>query len=123
MTIQDRRVVPGQTQRPKRKVGSHIKMPAKIRYLQEIKRLKARVKELEEQLSGGRISPDGVWCDITYAARYVHKSKQTLRNLRSQGLGPVSFGRGSGVKYMIEYLIRYNAEGYTQADYDREHRK
>lgn len=123
MTIQDRRSLPGQARKPKRKVGSHIKMPAKIRYAQEIKRLKARVKDLEEQLSGGWVSPDGVWCDITYAARYVGKSKQTLRNLRSQGIGPVSFGRGSGVKYMIEYLKLYNAEGYTQADYDRENEK
>lgn len=123
MTIQDGRSLPGKARRPKLKDGRQIKMPAKFRYVQEIKRLNARVKELEEQLSGGRLSPDGVWCDITYAARYVHKSKQTLRNLRSQGTGPVSFGRGSGVKYMVEYLMRYNAEGYTQADYDREQGK
>ena len=120
MMSQDRRAAPSLTRRPKRKLGNSIKMPAKIRYTQEIKKLKARVKDLEEQLSGGWVSPDGVWCDIVYAARYVHKRKQTLRNLRSQGTGPVSFGRGSGVKYKIEYLNRYNAEGYTQADYDRE---
>jgi|GEM_PF-3945411 len=123
MTLEDHTTAHGQPQRPKRKAGSQIKMPAKIRYLKEIKRLKARIKELEEQLSGGWRSDDGDWCDITYAARYIGNSPQTLRNHRSKGTGPVSFSSGNGVRYKVSLLEAYMETGYAQRDYDREHGK
>lgn len=110
--------------KPRRKLKPEFrgkaKAVARIRNSAYVRQLEKRLEDLESRRREGWISQDGEWCDIVYAARYVNKSQQTLRNLRSKGIGPVSFGRGSGVKYRPEHLKRYNAEGYTQADYDAE---
>ena len=115
--------MPEHQSKPKRKLKKGLKTPETVRLRLTIRKLEKRIKELEEQLSGGWVSDDGVWCDIIYAARYVNKNVQTLRNLRSEGKGPVSFGRGSGVKYKVALLDAYNETGYSQRDYDQDNQK
>ena len=112
------------SKKPKRKLKEqYSKTPTAVKHALEVRRLKAQIKVLEEQLAGGWISPNGEWCDTVYAARYVGKRPQTLRNNRRDGVGPVSFGDGRGVRYKISLLDRWLETKYSQRDYDKENPK
>lgn len=78
---------------------------AKVRLLQR------RIKELEDKLSGGWVSPDGTYCDTKYAAVYLGKSEGTLRNMRNQGTGPKAYTKSGSVYYMLDDLHAWIREG------------
>jgi len=112
------------SKRSKRKLKErYSKTPTTVKHALEVRRLKAQIKELEERLDGGWVSPNGEWCDIIYAARYIGKRPQTLRNNRRDEVGPVSFGDGSGVRYRVSLLDRWLETKYSQRDYDEENLK
>lgn len=83
-----------------------------MKQVAEIARLKRRVAELEKKLEGGWVSDDGVWCDIVYAARRVGRSEQRLRNMKSEGTGPMVYDKSGAVRYKIAELDRWLEGGW-----------
>lgn len=84
----------------------------------KIAALQRRVRELETRLDGGWMSDDGVYCDVKYAARYLNKSVQTLRNMKAQRTGPITYSRSGSVVYRIDELKAFHEHGYGQRDRD-----
>ena len=77
----------------------------------KVARLERRVKELEEKLSGGHVTQNGKICDLIYAASFLGKSKQTLRNWSSKGIGPTVHAKSGSVYYKIADLEAYILDG------------
>jgi len=96
---------------PKRRLRKSIKLTELTKCKLKVRRLERRVKDLEEKLSGGRVFGDGKFCDLTYAARYLGKSKQTLRNWKSKGIGPKVHAESGSVNYKIADLDAYLLDG------------
>lgn len=82
----------------------------------EIARLWKRVAELERKYEGDWVSDNGVWCDIVYAARYIGRSEQRLRNMKSDGTGPMVYDRSGAVRYKLEDLERFMETGWGLND-------
>ena len=114
--------MPDNSDTAKRSPKKSIRVPLKIKHRLEIRRRERKIKELEDKLEGGWLSPDGKFCDIKYASRYVGLGIQTLRNMKARGIGPVTFADSGTVRYKIELLEAYRESGYSQVDYDRENK-
>jgi hypothetical protein len=106
------KLVPNKPNQPKkRRLKSKFRGKITKTHLENIQ-LRTKVAELERKLEGGWLSPNGEWCDVEYAARFIGRSAQRLRNMKSEGTGPMVHDESGAVRYKISDLERYMESGW-----------
>lgn len=87
------------------------KLPTELGLRVQIRRLRRTMALLTKKNADGWISPDRRYVDTIYAARYIGKSVSRLRNMKSEGVGPVCCSKSGRVYYLLSDLQEFIETG------------